>query len=361
MSERRGGNFAVSPEANPLSADIAVVSVPWIVAVLLRGRRLILALAVLGFVVSMIVAIFRMTYYTVTFSFVPQTAQDQSRSNGLASLAGQFGINLGAVGGQGPSAQLYGDLLSTREILGAVAQDTVVDASGAHVPLSLFLHAKGENAAVRTENTVRILRDRVVGSSVATRTSGIISVTVRTQSPQASLTIADRLLAALNEFNVDKRRSQATEERRFTEGRLAAARASLRQAEDALQSFLQTNRQYAGSPELTFQKERLERELSLQQQVVTGLAQQYEDARIREVRDTPVFTVLESPVLPVLPDPRGRATTVVLGTLGATLIGMAFILGRAGWLRQKDLDAGNPSREMLAVELQNARGWFGRS
>ena len=309
-------------------------------------------LAGLGFLISLIIALFRGTFYTASFSFVPQSAQDQSRASGLASLAGQFGINLGAVSGQGPSPQLYADLLHTREILSGLAADTVVDAAGSRVALPAFLGVKSAVWPVRVENTVRVLREKVVGTSVAARTTGMITVTVRTPSAPASLTIARQLLDALNSFNIAKRKSQATEERRFTEARLADAQATLRAGENALQQFLQGNRQYAGSPELVFQRDRLERAVNLQQQVVTGLAQQYEDARIREVRDTPVFTVLEEPVLPVLPDPRGRATTVILGTILAAIAGVGWVIARTGLERQAAFQGEQSPRGARAADRQ---------
>jgi uncharacterized protein involved in exopolysaccharide biosynthesis len=353
MNERGSGEREAKDDVDD-RPTAPVVSVPWLITALSRGRRVVLTLAALGFLVSLVIALFRGTFYTATFSFVPQSGQDQSRSSGLASLAGQFGINLGAVTGQGPSPQLYADLLRTREILGALVKDTVVDANGSRMPLPAFLGIKGTNQPVQAENTVRVLRDKVVGTTVAARTSGMITVTVRTRSAQASFMMAQQLLDALNSFNVAKRKSQATEERRFTEGRLADARAALRASEDAMQQFLQANRQYTGSPELVFQRDRLEREVNLQQQVVTGLAQQYEDARIREVRDTPVLTVLEDPALPALPDPRGRATTVVLGTILAGMIGVAWVIGRTGLQREATRQAKQDLRDGVVSDRQTS-------
>jgi uncharacterized protein involved in exopolysaccharide biosynthesis len=92
----------------------------------------------------------------------------------------------------------------------------------------------------------------------------------------------------------------------------------LRAAEDRLETFLRTNRQYAGSPELTFQRDRLQRSVGLAQQVYTSLMQNYEDVRIREVRDTPVITIVEAPSVHALPEPRGRTRGILVGlVLGA--------------------------------------------
>jgi uncharacterized protein involved in exopolysaccharide biosynthesis len=332
------------------------IAVPWILSVLIRGRRTISLVVAVGFFLALAAALLRSTYYTSSFSFVPQTNQDQSRS-GLASLAGQIGINIGSLTGQAQSPQLYADLLQTREILIGVARDTIVDENGKSVPLTQFLGEKGSSAPVVWERTMRDLRNKIINSSVATRTTGMVTVTVRTRSPRASFAIARQLLDGLNRYNIQTRKSQAGEERRFIEQRLTITRGELRAAEDALQQFLQVNRQY-GSPDLTFKKQRLESEVTLQQQVVNGLAQQYEDARIREVRDTPVISVLESPTIPVLPDPGGRALTVVLGTLAALAVGVAYILVRAGWARQRAEDTGEDSYDTLATDWRKLRTRF---
>ena len=63
--------------------------------------------------------------FTTSFSFVPQASQDQSRA-GLANLAGQLGVSIGAAAGGAQSPQLYADLLRTRETLEPIARDSFV-------------------------------------------------------------------------------------------------------------------------------------------------------------------------------------------------------------------------------------------
>jgi uncharacterized protein involved in exopolysaccharide biosynthesis len=169
-----------------------------------------------------------------------------------------------------------------------------------------------------------------------------------------SLKIAERLLEGLNYFNLITRQSQARQERRFTEGRLEAARASLRAAEDVLQRFLQANRQFAESPALTFQRDRLQREVLLQQQVVVSLAQQYEENRIREVRDTPVITIIETPILAARPDSRLWALIVCLGTVGGFCVGVLIVISRDAW-RDRAMQR-DPALGLLSSEWKRIRG-----
>jgi uncharacterized protein involved in exopolysaccharide biosynthesis len=300
---------------------------------LLRQRRTILMFAGVGLLAGVALALIRGRTYSTAFSFLPQTSQGGVRG-GLAGLAGQFGIPLSLLGGgEEHPPQLYADLLMTREVLAPIAADSV-SAPGeapARIPVSRFLRAKGDDSALVAENTMRRLRRNVISTSVASRSTGMVTVRVRTRSADASLEIAERLLEGLNHFNLVTRQSTAREERRFTEERLAQANAELRAAEDALQAFSVRNRQPEGSPVLMVELDRLERAVQFQQQVVTTLAQQYEENRISEVRDTPVLTVFERPVRAARADPGLRALITVLGAGIGLLLGVVWVIGGDAW------------------------------
>jgi uncharacterized protein involved in exopolysaccharide biosynthesis len=136
-----------------------------------------------------------------------------------------------------------------------------------------------------------------------------------------------RLLQLLGDFNQRRRQSRASEERRFAEERLATVKAELRVAEDRLQTFLQSNRDYQNSPPLVFTYERLQADVVLLRQVVMTLQQSAEQSKIEEVRDTPTITLVENSSLPVRPDSRGILKFALIGVvLGSFLgIGIAFV------------------------------------
>ena len=340
---------------DPGSDAEARISVLRIVGILLHERRLIVMCVGVGLATSLVAALMRDTNYTTRFSFVPQSAPDPGRA-GLASLAGQFGVSL-AGGGAAQSSQLYADLLQTREVLAPIAMDSfIVSGGGARrVPLPAILKISGGDPAIVLDKTLTHLRKSVISTSVATRTTGVVNVSVRTTSPEVSLQIAQRLLQGLNDFNLGTRQNQAREERRFTEERLDSARAALRRAEDALLAFLQSNRQFGNSPQLAFERDRLQREVAFQQQLVTGLAQQYEEARIREVRNTPVITMIEKPIRAPMPDPRGRAMVLLGGLLTSIFIGILAALVR---FRVRDLrsSSDDPALEYFIAEWRQVRG-----
>jgi uncharacterized protein involved in exopolysaccharide biosynthesis len=162
----------------------------------------------------------------------------------------------------------------------------------------------------------------VVDVSVG-KESGIVSVAVRDRSAKLSALIARRLVDLVNRFNSMTRQSRASAERRFTEARLATARAELRTSEESMELFLEENRDFSNAPQLTFRRDRLQRDLGVRQQIVAALAQSYEQARIDEVRNTPVITIVQLPEVPVRPDSRGVIFKSLLGALLGLMFGVA--------------------------------------
>ena len=94
------------------------------------------------------------------------------------------------------------------------------------------------------------------------------------------------------------------QEREFVEGRLAQSMAELTDAEARYEAFLTSNRLF-DSPQLSFERDRHEREVNMLQQVVTSLRTSAEQARIEAVRNTPAITVLDPARAPVKGNGRG--------------------------------------------------------
>lgn len=263
--------------------------------------------------------------FTTRASFQPQGSETSPSQ--LLALAGQFGVNVPGIGGDELSPAFYAELLASREILHRIAARSYPIEGRGTVSLTDLLKIREDTEPLRVEEAIEELRDDVVSIAIG-RETGILTIEVTTKWPELSAAIATRLLDEIQVFNLDTRRTQAAAERVFIEARVDSARVALVAAEDAMQDFLQANRRYEGSPELTFQAERLQREIARQQQVYTGLVQAFEEARIAEVRDTPVITVLQTPYLPPGPDRRSLPLYIGLGfALGAIAgVTLAFVV-----------------------------------
>lgn len=297
-----------------------------IAIVLLRYRGLVLGTAVALAAIVCVVTFLMPRTYTAHATLTPQTRRPTA---GLSGLAAQFGFALPiSEGGQSPA--FYADLIGSHQLLGSVVDtkfEFPSDTGTVRATLVDVYRAKGATAGLRRDSAILKLGKSVDASAV--QRTGVIDLAVTDKNATLAKLITDRMIELLNQYNLQTRQSQAGAERRFTEQRLDEVKRDLRAAEDRLQQFLQRNRDYRNSPELNFQQERLDREVTLEQQLFTTLAQSYEQAKIEEVRDTPVLTIVEAPEVPVRPDPRGLLRNGILSLLLGIMLGVCLAIGRA--------------------------------
>lgn len=309
------------------------VGTPWAFAsVLLRRRKLVLACSLSGAVLTGVVILLSPRQYTASASFVPQ--EPGSIQAGLGQIAAQFGLSAPKPGTTSP--QFYADLLSSREILREVI---VTEYSAGGAPefkgnLVAYFRLGSDSGSGAMMLALKALRARL--KVTTNRTTGVVGFEVRTRNPELSAQIADRLLALVNDYNLRRRQSQARMERTFVEKRLVEAQGELAAAEDALQRFYVTNRRYTDSPELVARQERLQRQVTMRQQLVLSLTQSFESARIDEVRDTPVLTVVEHPTGFVERMARGTIQKTIIGLLAGGFLGslLAFLFEYVARSRQ---------------------------
>lgn len=147
------------------------------------------------------------------------------------------------------------------------------------------------------------------------------------RSPELADAIVGRILELVEDFNVTIRNSQAREQRTFIEGQLAVSEREVREAEDRLEEFLQRNRSHETSPELLFRHDRLQRIVVFKQAVYGSLAQSFEQARIDEVRNTPVLTMVLAPQVPPRPDRRRIILKVALALAIGLMLGVFLSFG----------------------------------
>ena len=302
-----------SVRQDPITDSIPALA---IVNAILRNRIRILSIVTVLCLAVLIYGLMKPREFISDASFSVQGSGSQR----LSGIAAQFGLAMPANdGAQSPA--YYVELLGSREILlGAAASRYSYrrDGKPASGALPDIYDISGTDSAQRYDKAVLRLRKAIVVDK--SRETGIVRVSVAAPSAQLAQQILTRVLGFLNEFNLKTRQSQAANERRFIEQRMTEIGTDLRVAEDRLKEFLQRNRgSFASIPDLSLEHDRLVRDVALQQEVYTALAQSHEQARIDEVRDTPALTVIESPSLPVRAASRGLLRMILLAFIVSLL------------------------------------------
>jgi uncharacterized protein involved in exopolysaccharide biosynthesis len=324
-------------EDTPAVGDVSIFVLG---TILLRQRWRIARWIVIGAMLGTLFVAFLPREYVSTASFAPRgTGQEGS---GLGSLAGQFGVRL-ETSNQALSPEFYARLLTSHLLLMPIARDTfIVPEFGLRgVALVDLLTKQAEPSPERMEEGAALLKGMV--STTVINTEGVVNVAVRTPWPSLSHAIASRLLGAADSY-----KGQSVEERVFLEGRLEKATDALRAAEKQLAQFLSANRSLGNSPELIIEHDRIQRKLDLQQSLYVSLIQAYEEARLREIRDTPVITIFEPPLYPDGPDARGLWKYVLMGSLVGGILSVLTVLGSAAASRMRS-DEGAEAQEFFAT------------
>lgn len=260
------------------------VSVFGFVNVLLKHPRLVILLPLIAMVTAMLYEISRgKPEYVAESAFMPQTTTAARSAVGGTGILAGFGQQ-----GQGTPLELYRALIDSRELLrqaGIQPYRVALEGTRDTVLRSLTDIYGGGTAA-------SILSGRV---TTGVEPGGILSLRTTARHPELAVQINKRLLDLLNEFDVERAQTQASREARFIESRMHDARGQLEQAESDLQRFLEQNRNYEASPQLTVTRARLQRRVDLRQEIYLSLARAYENVRIEAMRNIPVLTIVEPP------------------------------------------------------------------
>lgn len=304
--------------------------------------------------ILVIVALVLPPTYRSSVSFVSNTTESVKLPSGLSGLAGmggmasQLGMNLGGEPSESPA--FYVQLALSRELLTRLLESRFADprsdaTTDSAALVDILKLGKGRSPARRMELGIERLR-RSITPNADPRTN-LVELTFDMQWPELSAAVANRAAELVARFNLEQRTSRARSRRVFVEERLREAEGELRASEDRYRDFLQQNRQWRSSPTLTAAEARLDRRVSLANNLVTNLQQQFETARIDEVNNAPVVTPVDAAVAPVKPRwPRPFPLAVL--ALVTALVVAALTAGTAtlfaDWAARNPTDAAELGR-----------------
>jgi uncharacterized protein involved in exopolysaccharide biosynthesis len=309
--------------------EIDEVSLLELANVLLKRWKLIVGVPLAAAVAAAVFSLVVTPKFTAVTTFVPEMeAEGAGLPGGLAGLAAQFGVGLPTGGADSPG--FYADVLASRtlqdEVLLARFADPEGTERGDSATLLDLLDVPGEGERERLEKGRRRL-NKAIGVGVDDETY-VVTLSVKTHDRFLSADVANQFIEVLNRFNLETRQSNAQERRRFIEERLSLAEDELVSAEDVLKLFLERNRLFRDSPELNFEYERLQRQVTIKQEVFTALRRSYEEARIQEVNDTPVITVIDRAVPPHRKSSPKRRLNVILAFMLGGVFGIVGAFGQ---------------------------------
>ncbi len=156
------------------------------------------------------------------------------------------------------------------------------------------------------------LEERIVPTQSET---GLILVEVWMEDPILAFDIAKYVGDAVIRFNNEINSDYWRQNREFIEKRIEEVKKELEKAEQVLIDFQTENRRISDSPELQMILIRLTRGVEIQTELYTTLQNEYELARIEEVKDTPSILILDEAYYPAEKDKPKRIKIILMSVV----------------------------------------------
>ncbi|MFC2087602.1 Wzz/FepE/Etk N-terminal domain-containing protein [Bacteroidota bacterium] len=148
----------------------------------------------------------------------------------------------------------------------------------------------------------------------------VITIAVMMPEAQLAADIANYIPELLSEYVQNEQQSNLKRNLEYIELRLDTVKRELKQAEEELKEFREKNRIIAESPELQLEYGRLQREVTIWQEVYLTLIKEYEMAQIELIKETPVLSIIDEAVPPIKREkPKRKRIVIIFAFLGGFL------------------------------------------
>lgn len=345
------------------------LDLPAVLAAAWRERVRIVVVAAAAALLALGVAFLLPKWYRAQAVILPPDETDLLSNLGLASRALSKFPALGVLGDYFTPADLYRATLRSRTAREFVADRFELD------------------AVYRKKSREKTLKELERHTEVKLAPDGTITVSVEDRDPRRAAGMAMAYLEALDRYNIEKRNTQARRTRAFLERRVAETDSLMRRYEARLRTYMEARKTVAATslsssdvqaaadvmarklalevrlgvlrsylrddndqvvqarteldqlsqriatlPALQTDLTRMTRDFKVQEQLFLLLTAELEQARIREMQDTPTISVLD-PAIPPERHSRPRRLLVALAA-GA----LAFLGGIAWAATRRDPD-----------------------
>jgi uncharacterized protein involved in exopolysaccharide biosynthesis len=262
------------------------------------------------------------------------------------------GANLGRA--DDPSTDYYVALVQSPSFLQAVVVRNYTDADGASKSLVAIYDPPGSTDDERERRAVEWL-GKAVTVSAARATNPmlprIITLECKAKSAALAAEICSAVLDEIKRHNNDVRGAKARQNREFVQAQLDTAKKDLDAATEAFATFTARNRKIV-SPALEAERDRLDRQVKVKDDVYNTLSRQLVLARIEEQETRPAIEVIESPQVPLKRSaPRRTQTVVVAGVVGLFLGCVVAFL----WDFMRRVNPADPDTQELRENIAGIR------
>lgn len=324
---------------------------------LLDHKKLFWKVWIATFVLSCLWILPQPRYYTTEVSVAPESAESKDMG-GLASLASNFGINVGGGSADAIYPQLYPDLFTSTRFLVDLLDIQVTTLDG-EISTDYYTYMKShqkknilfvpfqyvidwvkslfaeEEAAIpstdgkrfnpfhlsrETDEVVKKVMDNI--ECTYSRTTDVVTISVTDQDPLVSALLADSIKEHLQNYITEYRTKKARVDYEHYKQQANEAKASYEKARREYATYADMH-QNAYMQNVKTRLTDLENEMSMKYNIYSAMTTREQTAMADLQASTPVFTTLTNATVPVKPTGPKRMIFVLamlfLATLGTIM------------------------------------------
>ncbi len=357
------------PAYKPETEEDDELEIDWmdILRRIIAIRKSLYKAAGIGLVAGIIIALSIPKQYTVSVTLSPEVSSGKSGS-GLASMAASFlGTSIGSDSPDALNASLAPDIVASTPFLlelfnaRVIDQDKTIDTTftaylekekvpwwgyilkAPGIAISGIKSLLGEKEKSTTESapkgTIELSEEdakkleslrKLITAEVDKKTA-ITTLTVTLQDPKVTATVADSVVAKLQQYITAYRTSKAKEDCAYLETLYKERQQEYYEAQQRYARYVDANSNMVFQSTMA-ERERLQNDMSLAYQVYSQVAQQLQIARAKVQEEKPVFAVVEPAVVPLQPSGTSRKIIVIgIIFLAVCATGAWMLYGRAYW------------------------------
>lgn len=327
-------------------------------AALKKHRKLYYKVLPVAFVIALVIGFSIPKTYNCKILLAPELGGQATSVSGLASLASNFGVNIGG-GGSGSSdaitPNLYPDLMNSVDFKTALFP-VKVRRKEDMVSMTLYHYYKNEWKYAWWEHCFGLLapkkqKDTLVNNFELTgeqsyiaglinknvvckidKKTNLITIDVTAQDPHVAALLADSVKNRLQDFLTEYRTNKARHDLEYAEMLQRQAKKDYEHARRLYVDFMDANQDVSLMSVQQKQMD-LENDMQLQFNNYNALNAKVMDAKAKVQEVTPAFTTLQSATVPLGPASPKKPQIILIFLFLATLFTTVWILFKENQLK----------------------------
>jgi uncharacterized protein involved in exopolysaccharide biosynthesis len=328
MDNNMNGEDSQKPMSQSLR-ELIIKSKPYLQLIWQNRKKLFyfnLTIAIISILYLLFIA---KPYFKSSVVILPDYGNKGSEMLGqLSGLASIAGVSVGDT----PPTQIYQNLISSETILSDVIYSKY-RTKEFNSPVNLIEYYELEpDESLPKELQKRkmflklyeLLTKQLITTDLD-RMTKVLTITVQMPESKLSADVANNVVESLDRYIRTKRKSFASEQRKYLEKRVTQVKDTLMLFEERLKNFRSQNRLILQSPELQLEQARLARNVEIQQTIFAELTKQLELVKLSEIKDTPIINLKELAKEPIVKEGPKRVISFILIMFFSLLISVVYV------------------------------------